>query len=636
MPIVIAIHCHCHCHCHWKRCCNAHLTYSCITLPILLSLSACVRACLLACLLHQVIKMHSAVISDWRTASAPNAITASTSYSTKYSGPPPILTHQERHTSKSRGPSFRLRGACGNRQRIIPKRKDAFRISGLSSRHSSGSTGSEILGKQLGQVQPHGWRRSWKRVQGPVGLQQFENENGGRDFAPALKPKSIEIDSLPPFVRDSTMKAVDDLGRRVTVGDVASRAGLKLTQAETALQALAADSGGFLEVSDEGDVLYVLPKDYRANLTSKSLRMKYEPLLEKLKALAEYVIRVSFGTALLASIAIVYTSIVVILSSGRSDDDNRGNRGGYQSQRYNNPGFGMYISPADLLWYWNPNYYRSRRPTRRGGGMNFFESVFSFVFGDSDPNEGLEEVRWRSIGDTISSKGGVVSAEELAPYLDVPSYSEETKGDESYVLPVLLRFDGHPEVDEQGNILYRFPSLQRTAVDWLGRRKESPNGDGLYYFAEKQWNFSKASKGEQALVIGLGALNLAGVVILSSLLRDYSVLQSLRGSGLIPFAAKALPFLQAYTASFFAIPAFRWFLLQRRNAEIEKRNRARLGWVAALERAGTELRQKLRSARDSAKRTVLGRDRIIYSTEKDVSAQDYEAQDWEQRLKERK
>lgn len=37
------------------------------------------------------------------------------------------------------------------------------------------------------------------------------------------------------------------------------------------------------QVSDEGDVLYVLPKDYRSNLTSKSLRMKYEPLLEKLK-----------------------------------------------------------------------------------------------------------------------------------------------------------------------------------------------------------------------------------------------------------------------------------------------------------------------------------------------------------------
>lgn len=124
-----------------------------------------------------------------------------------------------------------------------------FRVSGVSMRHLSGSSGSDILGKQLGQAVPHGWRRSWKRVvQVPVALQQFENENGATDFAPALKPRTIEIDSLPPFVRDSTMKAVDELGRRVTVGDVASRAGLKLTQAETALQALAADSGGFLEV----------------------------------------------------------------------------------------------------------------------------------------------------------------------------------------------------------------------------------------------------------------------------------------------------------------------------------------------------------------------------------------------------
>lgn len=51
--------------------------------------------------------------------------------------------------------------------------------------------------------------------------------------------------------------------------------------------------------------------------------------------------------------------------------------------------------------------------------------------------------------------------------------------------------------------------------------------------------------------------------------------------------------MQAYTASFFAIPAFRWFFLQRQNAEIEQRNRSRLGWVAALERAGADLRQKV-------------------------------------------
>ena len=197
--------------------------------------------------------MHSAALSDWRIASAPSALTAvpstSTSYSRRYSGPPFILTHQHRYTVQYYGPAIRLRGAHGNRQRIVLKRKDVFKVSGHSMRYLSGSSRSEILGTQigdqLGQALPQSWRKSSKRVPVPVALQQ----DGAREFAPALKPKTIEIDSLPPFVRDSTMKAVDELGRRVTVGDVASRAGLKLTQAETALQALAADSGGFLEVS---------------------------------------------------------------------------------------------------------------------------------------------------------------------------------------------------------------------------------------------------------------------------------------------------------------------------------------------------------------------------------------------------
>lgn len=34
-------------------------------------------------------------------------------------------------------------------------------------------------------------------------------------------------------------------------------------------------------MSDEGDVLYVFPKDYRTKLAAKSFRIKIEPLLEK-------------------------------------------------------------------------------------------------------------------------------------------------------------------------------------------------------------------------------------------------------------------------------------------------------------------------------------------------------------------
>lgn len=188
------------------------------------------------------------------------------------------------------------------------------------------------------------------------------------------------------------MDAVDSLGRRVTVGDVASKAGLKLNEAQKALQALAADTDGFLEVSDEGDVLYVFPNGYRSKLAAKSFKMKVEPLVEKGKMAAEYVVRVSFGTTLIASIVIVFTAIIAIVSSSR-DEDSRGRRG-----RSFNPGFNFYFSPTDLFWYWDPYYYRRRRQVKESdGGMNFIESVFSFVFGDGDPNLGIEEERWKLV-----------------------------------------------------------------------------------------------------------------------------------------------------------------------------------------------------------------------------------------------
>ncbi|WOL02289.1 hypothetical protein Cni_G11008 [Canna indica] len=445
---------------------------------------------------------------------------------------------------------------------------------------------------------------------------------------------SVETDKLPSDVRNRAMEAVDYYGGRVTMGDVASKAGLKLNEAERALQALAADTGGFLEVSDEGDVLYAFPKDYRSKLAAKSFRMKVEPLLDKAKAAAAYLIRVSFGTALIASIILVYTTIIVLISSSRSDsEDNRGRRG-----RSYDSGFTVLFRPTDLFWYWDMNYYRRQQIRTDSGnrGMNFVESVFSFVFGDGDPNQGLEEERWKLIGQYISSNGGVVAAEEIAPYLDVPSI-EETQDDESFMLPVLLQFQGYPEVDDQGNILYRFPSLQRTASSQrIGRKEyvgkkwtEWVNGVEKY-FEEKKWLFSKTGASERAMVIGLGALNLFGVIVLGSMLKEIS----LTPGGLVSFVSQLFPLLQIYAASFFTIPLFRWFLLLKTNSDIEKRNRARKQRAEILDLPDPSLRKKLLSARDMAQKTVISSDRIVYSTEKDFVDQDYESKDWDKRFRE--
>ncbi len=80
------------------------------------------------------------------------------------------------------------------------------------------------------------------------------------------------------------------------------------------------------------------------------------------------------------------------------------------------------------------------------------------MFGDGNPNARLKEDRWQYIAQLIRANGGVVTAEQLAPYTDADPKNEDG------VLPVLVRFDGRPEVTDSGNIVYLFPSLQISAA----------------------------------------------------------------------------------------------------------------------------------------------------------------------------
>ncbi len=64
-----------------------------------------------------------------------------------------------------------------------------------------------------------------------------------------LQRPPLESLKLQQSVRNSVQDAVESLGGRVTVGDVSARAGVKISEAEEALNALAADTSGTLEVS---------------------------------------------------------------------------------------------------------------------------------------------------------------------------------------------------------------------------------------------------------------------------------------------------------------------------------------------------------------------------------------------------
>lgn len=72
------------------------------------------------------------------------------------------------------------------------------------------------------------------------------------------------------------MQAVEQLGYRVTVGDVASRAGLNVNLAQKGLLTLASAAGGHLQVAQSGEIVYLFPKNLRTVVRNKFLRLRLQ------------------------------------------------------------------------------------------------------------------------------------------------------------------------------------------------------------------------------------------------------------------------------------------------------------------------------------------------------------------------
>jgi hypothetical protein len=425
---------------------------------------------------------------------------------------------------------------------------------------------------------------------------------------------SVESDALSADLRDKTLKAIEKGGYRVTVGDASSLSGASVFDTQRALNALAADTGASLEVSSAGDLTYVFPRSTRGILGSKSFKMRMEPLVNGTKNFASYLFRVAFGTSLVASVMIVYTAIFALLSSKSSDSDDR------SSSRRGGPSF--YISPYDLFWYWDPYYYRRRH--RRDREMNFFEAVFSFVFGDGDPNLEFEKKRWELVGKAIQKNKGVVTAEQLAPYLDVAGYE-----DESFVLPALTRFEGTPEVNSvTGSIIYRFPNMETTARrgSFSTRRSES---DALAQ--EERWAFSLAESGQKVQATLLGVANLVGVVILSNMINDPNIMYRTRDYIALAGALKGLlPWLQAYGVMFFVVPVLRFLRNSKKNKDIDDRNNSRLLAARRIASPEPRLAAKLAAAANAASQRTV--EEAIYTSGEGSSAK-AELDDFDRRLR---
>ncbi|WP_319423119.1 hypothetical protein [Pleurocapsa sp. FMAR1] len=424
------------------------------------------------------------------------------------------------------------------------------------------------------------------------------------------------------------VQSIEKLDYRVTVGDVAAQAGLELNFAQQGLLALASEAGGHLQVAESGDVVYLFPKNFQGILRNKYWRLRWQKTWSKIWRVLFYIIRISFGIILIASILLMAVAIIAIIVAANSSNDDR--EGGSNRSYGGGFGGGFFVPHfwfGDIFWLFDPGYNRRRRQRRRQTSnyqMNFLESVFSFLFGDGNPNADLEEHRWQTIGSVIRSQRGAVAGEQIAPYVD------KMDQDEDYMLPVLSRFNGYPEVSPQGEIIYYFPELQVTAKD---RQSEQISAAG--YLEEKPWRFSQANSGQITMAAGLGVLNIVLALVLGNLLQDGTIAAEL--GGIVAFVQSILVLLFGYGVLYLLVPLVRYFWIQGRNPKIIERNQSRQQRAIALNQPDQSLRQKLAYASQFAQQKVISDRDLAYTTEDDLLDQnirnaDKIDRDWQKEL----
>lgn len=479
----------------------------------------------------------------------------------------------------------------------------------------------------------------------------------------------------------AVIDAVDaSSGGKVIASDVAASAGVSLSQARKDLTALASLTRGDIAVSQDGELIYLFPSGVKSALSANSAKYKAIELFAKVKEPLFYLVRVSFGVVLLASLVAIFSTIFFISQGSSSDDDRRrDNRGG--------GGFGgmnMWWgpSPFDFFYYRPYGYYYASpgQPRRDPDEMGFLESVFSYVFGDGNPNEGLEERRLSLVANLIRENKGAVTAEQLAPFCDdAPSPKKDSAYvDESFVLPLVTQLNGEPRVTEDGDIIYVFPELQMSASSSsratlaqssemiLRRAGLSPNAsvreikqlltlnginsrgalekkdllrilekalppmtaeeeeevaiDDPSILTEREYKFSLAPSFNRVASGGLGVVNLAGALYLGNMLSTYAM-YGVRLPSYFGLIQSAYPLLLGYAALFNIIPLARSFWIKTENTKIQQRNKIRREWRSALGSGVNSLARKLNAAkkmRTQMKQLGANEDEIVFDTRRSM------------------
>lgn len=497
------------------------------------------------------------------------------------------------------------------------------------------------------------------------------------------------------------LRAIEHLGPTVTPHAVALETGVPVLTAVRQLNEVAAETGAHLEVNANGAISYrfapTFGSAYAFNIGKQLFHANGLFLINLIKVIVRlavglaiaitrivlgllwFLFRVSFGLILIASIAISIAALVAAIFGGDGGGDvgidlGGGDAGGgFDCNLDFGSAFSDFFRCFDFTyWDWsNSGYhshyycdsyysssYSSSYPTSssntpaltssttygasdwegtRKQQSDFLTDVFSFIFGDGSPNADLEQRTWKYIGSVIQRNHGAVIAEQLAPYVG------KTTENEDWMLPVLVHFNGVPEVTESGTIVYLFPSLVDTPQPLQSGLKNSHQDTdqlrSLYRshltrqagrahnvsvpkcLEEREWRFSLAPTFSVWLIAGLICINLAGSWWFFNAVTIHAGTFLFLG----PAVHWVATFMLAFASFVMVVPILRGIALTVLNWKIEKRNANRQRLATEIARPDEYTDAKLMEASCLSQMLLGAKTDVVYTTDRDALEQEFEA-----------
>ncbi len=400
-------------------------------------------------------------------------------------------------------------------------------------------------------------------------------------------------------VRSTILKAFKERRGEAAPADIVAFTGLPKPQVDAELPAVADEYSGRLKVTDSGEIVYSFPNGYRSRYAGLGPRLRRlgRALAKGAAAVGTFLFKAWIMVMLVGYFALfVALALLAVLASvaGSAADKDGKNRG-----RGGLGGLGLATRLIDLfvrIWFYNEifkspgqrRYEADARARGRAQRRPLHKAIFSFVFGEPDPNAEHGAVERRAFVALARAKKGVVLLED---FMAVTGLSPEAA--DAAINRYLYEFEGSPEVSDDGTVYYRFSRL-------LLRAREDDRGAADSPFMRLR-PFSANSRKANVAYAAINGVNLAfGSYFLYHALAFEAVaakgvtggsyLFFFAGNLLLELGLSPLPIMTvglglvplAFSVLFWLVPALRSAALAGQNERIRRGNMRRSLYAAAL------------------------------------------------------